>query len=73
MGSIESCVRRSNGCEAFRHYEKNGKNFVVYNRNHIERDIALGAWKIRWVVLSRYCVEFFVDTSFVDMPFVRCK
>lgn len=24
-----------------------GKNLVMYNRNHLERDTALGAWKQR--------------------------
>lgn len=50
-----------------------GRNFAIYGRSRIERDTASGAWKRRWAVLRRRCVDILIDTGFADLPFVRCE
>lgn len=47
-----------------------GMNLVFYDRNCFKRDTTLGACKLRWAVLSRWCVGFLVDTRFVEMLLV---
>lgn len=34
-----------------------GRNLVVHNHSRFERDTASRAWKQRWVVLRRQCVD----------------
>lgn len=43
------------------------KKFIIYDRNCFSRDTALGAWKRRLAVLSRWCAGILVDTRLADM------
>lgn len=48
-----------------------GKILVIYDRNRFECGTALGAWKTRWAVLSRWCLGIVVDTRIADLSFIR--
>lgn len=49
------------------------ENLVTFYRNSFERDTALGAWKRRQDVLSKWLVWTVIDSRFANMPLVRCE
>lgn len=49
------------------------KNIIKDDRNDFLRDIAVGAWKQRWVLSRRWCVGITIDECHADMALNRCR
>lgn len=46
---------------------------VIYDQNHSQRNTALGVWKRRWAVLTRWRTKFLINTRAMHKPFVLCE